>query len=90
MVTIEYRLKFVVDGVKESQSFDFKCYIDINEIYNKLNESGNNYKLDELKYCPALLRQFDYIEISNGTISRITPNGYKFLISQLYGIECKY
>jgi len=89
LAAIEDRLEFISNGLKEPQSFDFKCSIDIQEVYNKLN-SNNQYQLDDIKYCIALLKKFDYVDVSNGFINRITPNGYKFILSQLHGINCNY
>lgn len=87
--TIEYNIKFSVDGITEPQSFDLKCKMNINDIFILLNKTSNRYKLDELKYCLSILREFDYIHITEGSIDGITRNGLKFIISTLHGIECK-
>lgn len=88
--TIEYNIKFSVDGITEPQSFDLRCKLDINDIFSLFNKNGERYKLDDLKYCVSILREFDYIHITEGTIDGITRNGLKFIISTLHGIECKF
>ena len=90
LTLIETRTTFTVSGVKEPQCFDFKCCIDIEELFSTMNKTSERYKMEEFKYCIALLRQFDYIKISNGSIIGFTQNGYKFLLSTLHNIECKY
>lgn len=84
LTLIETRTTFTVNGLKEAQCFDFKCCIDIEELFATMNQTSERYKMEEFKYCIALLRQFDYIKTSNGSICGFTPNGYKFLLSTLH------
>lgn len=88
--SIEYRLKFVVDGVNEAQSFDINCSIAVDDIIASVNTNGSKYKVEDIKYCLAVLRQMDYIDIAHGTIKTIKPSGYKFLLYMLHGIDCRY
>lgn len=90
LVAIEYRLNFSLEGIKEPQCFDIECNINISEVFDTLNKTSSRYKLDEYKYCLAILENFDYIVISHGIINEITPKGLKFMLSTLYGLECKY
>lgn len=90
LVAIEYRLNFSLEGIKEPQCFDIECNINISEVFDTLNKTSARYKLDEYKYCLAILYQFDYIHMLNGVIDRITPEGFKFMLYTLYGLECKY
>lgn len=81
LTSIESKLTFSVEGVKEPQSFDIKCYIDIEELIQKYSKISSE---DEVKYCLALLKQFGYINISNGFISNVTPEGLKFMAKVLH------
>ena len=62
----------------------------MDELFKSMNRTSERCNIEEFKYCLALLRQFGYIETSNGSIDRITPSGFKFILSQLHNIECKY
>lgn len=88
--TIEYNIKFSLDDTDKPQSFDLKCNISVNEIFTLFNKTSNRYKLDELKYCVSILREFDYIHVTEGVIDGITRNGLKFILFTLHGIEFKY
>ncbi len=90
LAAIEFRLKFSKEGLTESQSYDISCSIQIEELCNALNNSSERYKENDIKYVISLLYQIGYIEISQGTIKRITPNGYKFLLNTLHGVNCMY
>lgn len=90
LTLIETKTEFFKSGIEEPQCFDFRCYIDIDELFTTMNQSTQRYKIEEFKYCLALLRKFDYIITSNGSIDCITPSGFKFIMSQLHNIECKY
>lgn len=90
LTTIEYNIKFSVDGTTEPQSFDLSCNININDIFVLFNKNIERYKLEELKYCVSILREFDYIHTTEGVIDGITRNGLKFILLTLHGIECKY
>ena len=83
---IEYRLKFSVQDYNQPQGFDIVCSIGVEEIFNAVDPN----KTEEIRYCLAILRQIEYINISSGVINRITPNGYKCICEVLHGINFKY
>lgn len=90
LTLIETRLKFANDELTEEQCLDFKCNIDLEEIFKTINQPKERCKMEEFKYCIALLRQFEYVKISNGSINGITPAGFKFIMSQIHSNECKF
>lgn len=90
LTLIETRVKFTRDGLIEAQCLDFECNIDAEELLKSMNKTNERYKMDEFKYCLAVLKHLDYIKISSGSINGITPSGLKFIMSQLHGIEFKF
>ena len=89
LTAIEYRIKFVADGVDKSEAFDMCCDIEVNELVELLTTS-KNYNVDELKYCLSLLSNLEYIIVSNGKITKVLPKGFKLILSVLHGLNCQY
>lgn len=83
---IEHKLKFSVKDINDPQGFDIVCSISAEDIINAISSS----KAEEIRYCLAVLKKIDYIDISSGVIHYITPKGYKCICEVLHGINFKY
>ena len=86
LAAIEQKITFSESGINRPGSFSLACHINIEELFKSINNSS----IDELKYHLAILYCLDYIHISDGIIDQIAPNGFRFLLYTLYGVECKY
>lgn len=86
-------LKVVLDYIESkakvnSNNFDIVYNISIKEIIDVYSQ--RIYKPEDVEYVIALLKQFEYIDIKDGNIIKLTTNGNKFLLSLRYNINCNY
>lgn len=87
---IESKWSFVSENFNDSRSFDIKCNINIQEIFDLVNKNGAKYTKDEVKYCLAILREAEYISISEGFITGVTQSGFKFIVHTRNNINFIY
>lgn len=86
LLEIENRLKFTTDDVNDPQGLYVDCSIKVEDFINSF--ATNQSK--EIRYCLSVLREIEYLNISNGMIKGITPKGYKCMCDVLHNINFKY
>lgn len=87
-------LKNVLQDIEESATFQSKDPLDSKKYLNtecKFNIpqyiETHKEREDDILYIIMLLKIFGYITINGKFITRIMPDGYKFMLNILYGIN---